>query len=49
MIGVPPAVSAAAEEQGWKEVSTSQAVWRWRTYFVALVVVEPKDLELQKR
>jgi hypothetical protein len=49
MIGVPPAVSAAAEEQGWKEVPTSQAVWRWRTYFVALVVVEPKDLELQKR
>ena len=49
MIGVPPAVSAAAEEQGWKEVPISQAVWRWRTYFVALVVVEPKDLELQKR
>jgi hypothetical protein len=49
MIGVPPAVSAAAEEQGWKEVPVSQAVWRWRPYFVALVVVEPKDLELRKR
>jgi hypothetical protein len=49
MIGVPPAVSAAAEEQGWKEVPISQAVWRWRPYFIALVVIEPKDLELRKR
>jgi hypothetical protein len=49
MIGVPPAVSAAAEEQGWKEVPISQATWRWRPYFVALVVVEPKSLELRKQ
>ncbi len=49
MIGDPPAVSAAADEQGWKDVPMSQAVWGWRTYFVALVVVEPKDLELRKR
>lgn len=49
MIGIPPAVSAAAEEQGWKEVPISQAVWRWRPYFIALVVIEPKDLELRKR
>ena len=49
MIGVPPAVSAAAEEQGWKEVPMSPVQWQWRPYFVALVVVEPKDLELRKR
>lgn len=49
MIGVPPAVSAAAEEQGWKETPMSSALWRWRPYFIALVVVEPKDLDLRKQ
>ena len=49
MIGVPPAVSAAAEEQGWKEVPMSPVQWEWRPYFVALVVVEPKSLELRKQ
>lgn len=49
MIGVPPAVSTAAEEQGWKEVPMSPASWRWRPYFIALVVVEPKGLELRKQ
>lgn len=49
MIGIPPAVSAAAEEQGWKDVPISQATWRWRPYFAALVVVEPKGLELRQR
>ena len=49
MIGVPPAVSTAAEEQGWKEAPMSSALWRWRPYFIALVVVEPKDLDLRKQ
>ncbi len=49
MIGVPPAVSAAAKEQGWQEVPMSPVQWQWRPYFVALVVVEPKGLELRKR
>ena len=49
MIGVPPAVSTAAQEQGWKEVPMSPAQWQWRPYFVALVVNEPKVLELRKR
>lgn len=49
MIGVPPAVSAAGEEQGWSDVPISQTEWRWRPYFVALVVVAPTDLELRKR
>ena len=49
MIGVPPAVRAAAKEQGWQEVPMSPVQWQWRPYFVALVVVEPKGLELRKR
>jgi hypothetical protein len=49
MIGVPPAVSTAAKEQGWKDVPMSPARWQWRPYFVALVVVEPNDLELRRR
>jgi hypothetical protein len=49
MIGVPPAVSAAAKEQGWQEVPMSPVQWQWRPYFVALVVVEPKGLELRRR
>ena len=49
MIGLPPAVSAAAEEQGWNEVPMSPALWRWRPYFVALVVIEPKGLELLRK
>lgn len=47
MIGVPPAVSKAAEEQGWKEVPMSPVPWLWRPYFVALVVIEPKGLEIR--
>jgi hypothetical protein len=49
MIGVPPAVSEAAQEQGWKGVPASAPGWQWRPYFVALVVVEPKGLELDER
>jgi hypothetical protein len=49
MIGIPPAVAAAAKEQRWQEVPMSPKHWQWRTYFVALVVVEPNDLELRTR
>lgn len=49
MIGVPPAVQAAAAEQGWKGVPISPAQWQWRPYFVALIVVEPEGLELRKQ
>ena len=48
MIGTPPAVLSAAKELGQKDVEISQAVWRWRPYFVALIAVEPKGLELSK-
>lgn len=48
MIGVPPAVSVAAKELGWKQVPMSPTQWRWRPYFVALAVVEPKDLQLNQ-
>lgn len=47
MIGVPPAVSMAAKEQGWSDVPMSPKHWQWRSYFVALVVVEPKGLEIR--
>jgi RNA polymerase sigma factor (sigma-70 family) len=48
MVGTPPAVISAAEEQGWKNVGgrVNQAVWHWRSYFVVLVVVEPKGIEI---
>ena len=49
MIGVAPAVSAAAKEHGWKDVPMSPVQWQWRPYFVALVVVEPKGLELHRQ
>lgn len=49
MIGVPPAVVAAAEEQGRKDVPISPKAYQWRPYFVALIVVEPKGLELPKQ
>lgn len=47
MIGVPPAVSIAAKEQGWNDVPMSPKHWQWRSYFVALVVVGPKGLEIR--
>jgi len=47
MIGVPPAVSIAAKEQGWNDVPMSPKHWQWRSYFVALVVVEPNGLEIR--
>src|SRR5262249_41414187 len=49
MIGTPPAVLEAAKEQGGKNVEARQAVWQWYPYFVALIVVEPKGLELPKK
>jgi hypothetical protein len=48
MIGVPPAVEIAAQEQGWTEIPVSAAGWSWRPYFVALVAVEPKGFELRR-
>ncbi len=48
MIGVAPAVWAAAKEQGWTDVNPSPVDWQWRPYFVALVAVEPEGLELAK-
>lgn len=35
MIGTAPAVLDAAKEQGRTDVEISQAIWRWRPYFVA--------------
>jgi hypothetical protein len=49
MIGVPPAVRLAAKEQEWQELPMSPVQWQWRPYFIALVVVEPKGLELRRR
>jgi hypothetical protein len=43
MIGKPPAESDAEEEQG-KPAPQPQAAWQVQLYFVALSVVEPKDL-----
>jgi len=47
MIGTPPAVHEAAKEQG-RTVGDVQAAWQWRPHFVALIVVEPKGLEVPK-
>jgi hypothetical protein len=50
MIGVPQAVRDAAKELGREDVPMSPAAaWQWRPYFVALIVVEPKGLELPRR
>ena len=45
MIGTAQAVYAAAKEQGRNDVAPSQVGFRWRPYFVALIVVEPRELE----
>jgi hypothetical protein len=47
MIGTPPAVYEAAKEQG-REVGGGQAAWQWHSFFVVLIVAEPKGLELPK-
>src|SRR5688572_13429377 len=46
MIGTPPAVLAAAKEQGRKDVGEGQAAWQWHPYFVVLIAVEPKGLKI---
>ena len=46
MGGAPPAVYEAAKEQGWKDLPMNQTGWGWTPYFVVLVVVEPRELEL---
>lgn len=46
MVGVAPAVRAAAKERGWNKVPMSPVNWEWRPHFVALVVVEPKGVKL---
>jgi len=48
MIGSPPGLLEAAEEQKRTDVQLSQPVWRWRPYFVARIAVEPAGLELPK-
>jgi len=45
MIGSPPALRQASKEQGQEYVEQSAAAWRWRPYFVPLLVVEPLGLE----
>jgi RNA polymerase sigma factor (sigma-70 family) len=40
MIGVPPAVYAAAKELGRADVPMSPAAWQWRPHFVALIAVK---------
>ena len=49
MIGTPPAVIAAAKEQGRSDVGESQAAWQWRPYFVVLIAVEPKGLDVREK
>jgi hypothetical protein len=49
MIGTPPAVIAAAKEQGRTDVGESQAAWQWHSHFVVLIVVEPKGLEVREK
>ena len=48
MVGVAPAIYAAAKEEGWKKVPMSPVGWHWRPHFVALIVVQPKGLELRE-
>lgn len=52
MIGRPPAEYAAAREQGQDVealMKRDQTIWRWRPYFVTLIVVEPKGLDVPKK
>ena len=46
MIGVPSGVREAAKELRRDDVPMSPVDWKWRPYFVALIVVEPKGAEL---
>jgi len=49
MIGSPPALREAAEEQGDKYEERSSAVWRWRPYFVVLIAAKPDGLVIQTK
>ncbi|TWT31240.1 hypothetical protein KOR34_46160 [Posidoniimonas corsicana] len=48
MIGVPPAVHQLADQLGWEERPLSPTPWQWRTTFVALDVVAPAGLEIER-
>ena len=48
MIGYPDAIYAAAAEQGRTEKRMSPKSYSWRPYFVVLIAVEPKGLELRE-
>ncbi|MCH8042724.1 MAG: hypothetical protein IID44_03295 [Planctomycetes bacterium] len=47
MGGEPPAVFAAAKEQG-KKFFPAQAAWAWHTYVVVLIVKAPEDLPIKR-
>ncbi len=47
MVGEPPAVREAAQEQG-KELAPSALVWRWETYFVALISLKQKNVVIDE-
>jgi len=49
MIGSPPALREAAEEQSVKYEERSSAVWRWRPYFVVLIAAKPDGLVIQTK
>jgi hypothetical protein len=48
MIGVRRR-SSLYQEQGRTDVNPSPFPWQWRPYFVALIAVEPKGLEILKK
>lgn len=49
MIGSPPALRDAAEEQGDEYEERSSAAWRWRPYFVVLIAAKPDGLVIQTK
>lgn len=49
MIGSPPALREAAEEQGEKYKEQSAAAWRWRPFFVVLLATKPKGLAIETK
>jgi len=49
MIGSPPALREAAEENGEKYEEQSAALWRWRPYFIVLSAAKPAGLMQQSK
>lgn len=49
MIGSPPALREAAEEQGEKYKEQSAAAWQWRPFFVVLLATKPKGLAVETK